>query len=102
MPNRSSGFKASGKSSSLQTVPVKVLRPVISYLPGTTCQSLNVSQAVGRRGMLIQCSHWLGEDYIPRSGAGQVNPTQIRWAENEGGVAPQRKFWGTGNRDWAG
>lgn len=46
--------------------------------------------------MLIQCSHWLGEDYIPCSGAGQVNPTQIRWAENEGGVAPQRKFWEQG------
>ena len=52
--------------------------------------------------MLIQRPHWLGEEYIPRSGAGQVNPTQIGWAENEGGVAPQRKFWGTGNRDWAG
>ena len=71
---------------------VKVLGPVIRYLPGTTCQSLNLSQAVGRRGMLRLCSHWPGEDYITPSGAGPVNPAQTRWAENEGGVAPQRKF----------
>lgn len=61
------------------------------------CQSLNLSQAVGRRegaGAMLCLSR--GESY---ESAGGVSSTQAGWAENEAGVTPQRRLWGRGNGD---